>query len=152
MEKNKHIYNLQLTEKQAKLLSYACDRLSRIICGQDWTFQEFMEEAWEKRCKKATGNFMDTEWDGGWRNMRHEAEELCKKIKRRFWGCDANVLNGIHYDDEADILYDIHRVLRHQFYKDRGDTSFYTIDSENPTSSIGTEPLAVISKIKNKVE
>lgn len=43
-----HIYNLQLTERQAKILSYACDRLSRIIEGQDWTFREFMEEAWEK--------------------------------------------------------------------------------------------------------
>ena len=72
-----HIYNLQLTEKQAKLLSYACDRLSRIICGQDWTFQEFMEEAWEKRCKEATGKMMDEKWDGGWSNMRQEAEEIC---------------------------------------------------------------------------
>lgn len=147
-----HIYNLQLTEKQAKLLSYACDRLSRIIEGQDWTYQEFMEEAWEKRCKEAIGKMMDDEWDGGWHNMRQDAEEICKKIKKRFWGCEANAMYGIGYDDTADILFDIHRVLRHQFYKDRGDTSFSTVDSENPTSSIGTEPLAVISKIKNKVE
>ena len=61
---------------------------------------------------------------------------------------EPEAMYGIHYDDTADILFDIHRVLRHQFYKDRGDTSFSTVDSKNPTSSIGTEPLAIISKIK----
>jgi len=143
-----HIYNLQLTEKQARLLSYACDHLSRIIEGQDWTYQEFLEAAWEKRCKEATGKPMDEAWDGGWSNMRAEAEEISKQIKKRFWGCEANAMYGIHYDDTADILHDIHRVIRHQFYKDRGDTSLATVDAETPTSSIGTEPLAIISKIK----
>lgn len=143
-----HIYNLQLTEKQARLLSYACNKLSRIIEGQDWTYQEFMEAAWEKRCKEATGKPMDETWDGGWSNMRAEAKEICKKINERFWGCEDNAMYGIHYDDTADVLYDIHRVIRHQLYTDRGDTSFATVDAETPTSSIGTEPLAVIRKIK----
>ena len=48
MEENKHIYTLHLTEKQAKILSYACDRMARLIEGQDWTYQELMEEAWDK--------------------------------------------------------------------------------------------------------
>lgn len=139
-----HIYNLQLTERQAKLLSYACNSLSRIIEGQDWTYQEFFEAAWEKRCKEATGKPMDEAWDGGWSNMRAEAEDISKRINERFWGCE----NGIYYDETADILHDIHRVIRHQLYIDRGDTSLATVDSETPTSSIGTEPLAIISKIK----
>lgn len=143
-----HIYNLQLTERQAKLLSYACNNLSRIIEGQDWTYQEFMEAAWEKRCKEATGKSMDEAWDGGWSEMRAEAEEISKRIKKRFWGCEANAMHGIGYDDTADILFDIHRIIRHQLYIDRGDTSLATVDSETPASSIGTEPLAIISKIK----
>ena len=147
MEKKEHIYALHLTERQAKLLSYACDQFARCIQGQDWTYQELFEEAWEKRCKEATGKMMDDKWDGGWSNMREDAKVLSKQIKKRFWDCDAITLNGIHYDDTADILWDIHRVLRHQFYKDRGDTSLATVDSENPTSSIGTEPLAKIERI-----
>lgn len=143
-----HVYKLELTERQAKLLSYACDRLSRIIEGQDGTYQEFFEAAWEKRCKEATGKPMDETWDGGWSEMRAEAEDICKQIKKRFWGCEANAMYGIHYDDTADTLYDIHRVIRHQLYIDRGDTSLATVDAETPTSSIGTEPLAIISKIK----
>ena len=145
-EEKKHIYRLELTERQAKLLSYACDNFSRLICGQDWTYQELFEQAWEKRCKEATGNMMDKEWDGGWQNMRNEAEELSKQLKKRFWGLDARTLYGIHYDDDADIFFDIHRVLRYQFYKDRGDTSKVFVDSENPTSPIGSEPLAVIRR------
>ena len=143
----KHIYQLELTERQAKLLSYACDRLSRIICGQDWTYQEFMEEAWEKRCKEATGKSMDKEWDGGWSAMREDAEEICKKIKKRFWNLDSNTFYGIGYDDTANILYDIHQVLRRQLWEDKpsGKKSFITVDSDTPMRT-GSEPLAQISK------
>lgn len=82
-KENKPIYTLRLTERQAKLLSYACDRFSRLICGQDDSFQELMEEAWEKRCKEAVGGHgMDKEWDGGWYAMRQDAEAICKQIKK----------------------------------------------------------------------
>jgi len=150
-EKKTHIYNLQLTEKQATLLSYACDRLSRIICGQDWTYQEFMEEAWEKRCKEATGNMMDDKWDGGWHNMRHEAEEISKNIKKRFWGLERNAMYGIHYDDAADILFDLHQCIRHQLWLDRPESekSTITVDASE-AMRVGNEPLAIIERIKYK--
>lgn len=146
MKKNesKHIYQLELTERQAKLLSYACDRLSRIICGQDWTYQEFMEEAWEKRCKEATGRSMDKEWDGGWSAMREDAEEICKKAKKRFWGLESNAMYGIHYDDTADILFAMHTVIRHQIWLD-GDRSFHGVESDEPMKT-GSEPLATIRR------
>ncbi len=149
MEKNEYVYNVRLTIRQAKLLSYACDRFARCIEGQDWTFRELLEEAWEKRCKEATGNFMHKEWDGGWSAMRHEAEELCKKIKLRFWGLESNTMYGIHYDDTADILWDIHQVIRHQLWLDRPDEdkSFITVDSYEPMRT-GDEPLAKIERIK----
>ena len=143
-KESKQIYQLELTERQAKLLSYACDRLSRIICGQDWTYQEFFEEAWEKRCKEATGSSMDKEWDGGWSAMRAETEELCKKIKAKYWGLVANAMYGIHYDDTADILFSLHTVIRHQIWLD-GERQFHGVDSDEPTK-VGTEPLATIRR------
>lgn len=150
MEENKYIYHLELTENQARLLSYACDRFSRLIQGQDGAYQELFEMAWGKRCKEAVGGHgMDKQWDGGWYTMREHAERLCRIIKKRFWGLGSRSLFGIHYDNDADILWDIHRVMRHQFYLDRGDTSISTVDSENPTSSIGSEPLAIIRRIDN---
>ena len=146
MEETKHIYMLELTERQAKLLSYACDQFSRLIQGQDGAYQNLFEEAWEKRALLHAGDSMHKEWDGGWYNMRHDAEKIANDIKKRFWRLDRCTLNGIHYDDTADILWDIHRVLRHQFYKDRGDKSIATVDSENPTSSVGSEPLAIVRR------
>lgn len=148
MKKNELIYSLQLTKRQAELLSWACDRLSRIIQGQDWTYQEFFEEAWEKRCKEATGQMMDKEWDGGWHNMRSDAEKLAQQIKKRFWGLDARTLNGIHYDDSADILFSVHQVVRHQLWLDRpeNERSTATVDAFE-AMRYGSEPLAKIERI-----
>lgn len=143
----KRPYCLRLTEKQAKLLSYACDQFSRLICGQDWSYQELMESAWEKRCKEATGNFMDKEWDGGWSAMRAEAEQISKTIKKRFWGLESNAFYGIHYDDTADILFDLHQVIRHQLWLDRPDSgkSNITVDASE-AMQVGEEPLAIIER------
>lgn len=149
-KENKPIYTLRLTERQAKLLSYACDQFSRLICGQDWSYQNLMEEAWEKRCKEATGNFMNDEWDGGWHAMRHDAEAICKQIKKRFWGLDWNALYGVKYDDTADILFDLHQVIRKRLWDDRPEheKSYITVDSDTPMQ-FGSEPLAKIAKVTN---
>ena len=149
-KENKPIYTLRLTERQAKLLSYACDQFSRLICGQDWSYQNLMEEAWEKRCKEATGNFMNDVWDGGWHAMRHDAEAICKQIKKRFWGLDWNSLYGVKYDDTADILFDLHQVIRHQLWLDRPESekSHITVDA-SPAMRFGSEPLAEITKVTN---
>ena len=148
MKENELIYSLQLTKRQAELLSWACDRLSRIIQGQDWTYQEFFEEAWEKRCKEATGQMMDKEWDGGWHNMRNDAEKLAQQIKKRFWGLAARTMNGIHYDDSADILFSVHQVVRHQLWLDRpeDERSTATVDAFE-AMRYGSEPLAKIERI-----
>lgn len=148
-EESKHIYQLELTERQAKILSYVCDQFSRLICGQDWSYQELFEAAWEKRCKEATGNMMDKEFEGGWYEMRADAEAICKKVKKRFWGCEANAMYGIHYDDTADILFSMHQVLRHQLWLDRPEDqkSHITVDAYE-AMQYGSEPLAKIKKIK----
>lgn len=147
-EEKKHIYSLELTERQAKLLSWALDSFSRIICGQDWTYQEMMESAWEKRAKEATGNFMDKEFEGGWNLAREDAEIFSKQIKKRFWGLESNTMYGLHYDETSDILFDIYQVIRHQLWLDRPEDkrSNYTVDAYE-AHSWGTEPLAKINRI-----
>ena len=149
MEQKKHIYQLELTERQARLLSWACDRMSRIVEGQDWTYQEMLEAAWEKRCKEATGKMMDEEWDGGWSAMRHEAETMCKQMKKRFWGLESNAMYGIHYDETSDILFDIHQVIRHQLWLDNPNRMPYTVDADGGMQ-FGTEQMASIKRIPKK--
>lgn len=154
-KKTEYTYRLELTERQVKILSYACENFSRLICGQDNPFQDLMEAAWEKRCKEAVGGHgMDEKWEGGWSNMRQDAEAICKQIKKRFWGLEWNALNGIYYDDSADILFDLHQVIRHQLWLDRPDNekSNVTVDASEAVQ-FGKEPLAKISRLetnKNK--
>ena len=118
--------------------------------GQSWTLQELLESAWEKRCKEATGKMMDEEFEGGWSAMRKDAENTVREIKRRFWNLGWNYENGIHYDDTADILFDIHQCIRHQLWIDKPNDkkSHITVDSDTPMR-VSSEPLAIISKIKN---
>lgn len=145
-EQPKHIYQLELTERQARLLSWACDTIARIIEGQDRTYQDMMEAAWEKRCKEATGKMMDDEWDGGWHQMREDAERMCIEMKKRFWGLDANTLYGVHYNNDADTLWDIHQVIRHQLWLDNPNRQQYTVDASE-TLQFGDELLANIKRI-----
>lgn len=149
MEESKHVYQLELTERQVRILSYACDQFSRLICGQDWSYQELFEAAWEKRCKEATGKMIDKEWDGGWDEMRADAEAICKRVKKRFWGCESNAMYGIRYDDTADILFDIYQILRHRLWLDRPeDKKLHFIVDSDEAMRYGSEPLAKIKKIK----
>lgn len=147
-EEPKRVYSLELTERQAKLLSWALDSFARIIEGQDSTYQDMMEAAWERRSKEATGNFMDKEFEGGWQNMRNDAEYYSNAIKKRFWGLERNALYGVNYDDTSDILWDIYQVIRHQLWLDKPEDkkSHITVDADEPLS-FGTEPLAKISRI-----
>lgn len=144
-------YIIELNERQMRLLSWALDTLPRLIEGQDHSFQDLLEMAWEKRCKEATGKMMDDEWDGGWYQMREEAEQTCKEIKRRFWGLPPNALNGIHYDDTADILWDMYQVIRHQLWLDNPDPEKprWTVDA-SPATQFGDEPLIVVKPKKQK--
>ena len=90
---------------------------------------------------------MDKEWDGGWEAMRHDAEEISRQIKKRFWGLESRSMYGIHYDNSADILFSLHQVLRHQLWLDKPDSekSPITVDADTPIV-FGSEPLAIIER------
>lgn len=79
--------------------------------------------------------------------MRQDAEDICKQIKKRFWGLERNSMYGIYYDDDADILFDIHKCIRHQLWLDRPDEekSTITVDAFE-ASQVGSEPLAIITR------
>ena len=136
---------VELTEKQARLLSYVCNTFPRLIEGQDWEYQQLFEQAWEKRCKEATGKPMSEQWDGGWYAMREHTENLVKEIKQKYWGLAPNAFYGIHYDDSADIIWDIYASLRYHLWLSNPDPDKprYTVDAF-PASQIGSEPLCKV--------
>ena len=135
-----------MNERQARLLSWVCDQYARLIEGQHNAYQELFEAAWEKRCKKDTGEMMDDEFEGGWQKMREDAETLCKIIKLRFWNLAPNENWGVHYDDTSDIIWDMHQAIRYELWKNNPDPnkSTMTVDAF-PAYQFGVEPLIKVT-------
>ena len=139
-------YIIEMNERQARLLSWVCDQYARLIEGQHNAYQELFEAAWEKRCKKDTGEMMDDEFEGGWQKMREDAETLCKIIKLRFWNLAPNENWGVHYDDTSDIIWDMHQAIRYELWKNNPDPnkSTMTVDAF-PAYQFGVEPLIKVT-------
>lgn len=144
-------YIIELNERQARLLSWALDTFPRLIEGQSHAFQDLMESAWEKRCMKATGKMMDEEFEGGWSNMREDAETFCKEIKRRFWDLAPNAEYGIHYDVAADILWDIYQCLRFELWKNHPEPKSHITVDAFPATQFGDEPLCKVTSKEEEV-
>lgn len=143
MGKKKYI--IEMNERQARLLSWVCDTFPRLIEGQNRAYQDLFESAWEKRCKKATGKMMDEEFEGGWQKMREDAETFCKEIKKRFWDLAPNADYGIHYDDTADILWDMYQCLRFELWKNQPEPKSHITVDAFPASQFGSEPLIKVT-------
>lgn len=144
-------YIIELNEKQARLLSWALDTFPRLIEGQNRAYQDLFESAWEKRCKKATGKMMDDEFEGGWYEMREDAETFCKKIKKRFWDLAPNADYGIHYDDSADILWDIYQCVRYELWKNRPEPKSHITVDAFPATQFGKESLCKVTSKEEEI-
>ena len=138
-------YTIEVNERQAQLLAWALNTFPRLIEGQSHAYQDLLESAWEKRCKEATGRMMDDEFEGGWQKMREDAETFCKEIKKRFWGLASNAEYGIHYDESADILWDIYQALRYELWKNRPEPKSYMTVDAFPATRFGEEPLCTVT-------
>lgn len=148
-KKTEKRFQIELNERQLRLLSWVCDTFPRLMEGQSFAYQDMLESAWERRCKKETGKMMDDEWDGGWHKMREDAEVFVNQIKARFWGLRPCENWGIHYDDVSDIIWDIHQVARHTLWlsDENPDKPNYTVDA-SPAHQFGDEPLVTVKEIK----
>ena len=75
-------------------------------------------------------------------------EQRKDKMRLSFWGLDYNSFYGIHYDENADIIWDIYQVIRHQLWLDRPEEnkSHMTVDAST-AMRVGKEPLAKIKRI-----
>ena len=144
-------YKIELTEHQLRILSFVCDQYSRLICGQGWEYQQLFEAAWERRAKEVTGNAMDKGFEGGWYAMREQAEQIVNQIKALFWGMAPNANYGIYYDKTADLLFEMHQVIRHQLWLDtpENERSRLTVDASE-AMTLTDEPLIKVEQIKEK--
>jgi hypothetical protein len=148
MEKNNDKqYTITLNERQLKLLAYACRVTDRLIIGQlDFSLQECCEAAFEKLHKgKEAGKIGSDEWYA----MRFEVEEAIQRLRKLCWGVEYGENYGLGYDNTADILFDMQKVIEHALWleKDPQKRSNWTNDAFEHTSPIGDERNIKVKKV-----
>ena len=145
-KKNDKQYTITLNECQLKLLAYACRVTERLIIGQlDFSLKECCEEAYEKLHKgKEAGKVGSNEWYA----MRFEVEEAIRRLRKLCWGVEYGEDHGIYYDETADTLFDMQKVIEHALWleKDPKKRSNWTNDAFEHTSPIGNEKNIKVKK------
>ena len=137
-------YTIEVSKHQLQMLSMMCDRMSRLICGQlGNSVQEFVEKAW---CKRHKTKEKPSGMVEGWSDMRREVEDLLAKLKKLGWGLEKNADYGINYDDTADLLWEMHEVMRHQLWLDNPDRFEWSVDGDKPMK-LTDEPMIKVEKI-----
>ena len=137
--KNDKQFIITLNERQLKLLAYACRVTDRLILGQlNFSLQECCENAFEKLHKdKEAGKIGSDEWYA----MRFEVEAAMHKLRKLCWGVEYGENHGIGYDDTADVLFDMQKVIEHSMWleKDPEERSNITNDAFEHTNQFGSE-------------
>ena len=130
-------YALSLTRKQLQLLSVACERMSRNLCGQlDMGVFYELERA------------INRHHEGEERmDLLSEVRQTLDVLRTRCWNLDSRQFYGIHYDKDSDILFDIHQVLRHQLWLEDPNRSNAVVMSS--VHKFASEPLVTIRKEDN---
>lgn len=106
-------FTITLNERQLKLLAYACRVTDRLIIGQlDYSLQECCERAFDKLHKDDKPyNRAEARY-----KMQAEVREMINKLRKLCWGVDYGQNYGIHYDEAADVLFDMQKVIEHALW------------------------------------
>ena len=140
-------FTITLNERQLKLLAYACRVTNRLIIGQlDFSLQECCESAFEKLHKD------DKAYEIGsdeWNLMLFKVTGTMEVLRKMCWGVEYGQNHGIGYDETADTLFDMQKVIEHALWleKDPQKRSNWTNDAFEHTSPIGNEKNIKVKKV-----
>ena len=149
MAKNKENkqFTITLNERQLRLLAYACRVTDRLIIGQlDYSLQECCEAAFEKLHKDDEAGKIGSDI---WYTMRYVVEKAIDSLRMLCWGVGRNTNYGIYYDETADILFDMQKVMEHALWleKDPEKRSNWTNDAFEHTFPFGSEKNIKVHKL-----
>lgn len=148
MEKsNDKQFTITLNERQLRLLAYACRVTDRLIVGQlNFSLQECCEEAFKKLHKNDEAGKIGSDM---WRTMRYVVEKSMDMLRKLCWGVEHNEDRGIGYDDDADILFDMQKVIEHALWleQDPKKRSNITNDAFEHTRPFGNERNIKVKKV-----
>ena len=149
MAKNKENkqFTITLSERQLRLLAYACRVTDRLILGQlDFSLQECCESAFEKLHKDDKAKKIGSD---DWYVMRFVVEKAIQTLRKLCWGVEYGENHGLGYDSTADILFDMQKVMEHALWleEDPDKRSNWTNDAFEHTNNFGSEKNIKVKKI-----
>lgn len=136
------LHRMELTKRQLQFLSEACDNYSRCICGQlDVALEESIWKGLELTYSTATFN------------TKHEIQEkvrqLLYEIKSLVWDLGPGTNQGVKYDDKADVLYDMHQVIRHYLWRLQPEPKSHIGNCAARAMKFGSQPLVNVEPVTN---
>lgn len=140
-------YTITLSERQLRLLAYACRLTDRLIIGQlDFSLQECCESAFEKLHKDDKAKKIGSD---DWYVMRFVVEKAIQTLRKLCWGVDYGMNHGLGYDESADILFDMQKVMEHALWleEDPDKRSKWTNDAFEHTNNFGEEKNIKVTKL-----
>ena len=144
---NSKQFSATLSERQLRLLAYACRVTDRLIIGQlNFSLQECCESAFEKLHKdEESGKAGSAEWS----YMQYVVTEAIQTLRRLCWGVGYGVNYGLGYDESADILFDMQKVMEHALWleEDPEKRSNWTNDAFEHTRPFGGEKNIKVKKL-----
>ena len=122
-------YKIEVTEKQARLISRALDIVSRLEAGQ---FEELIYRF---------------EWPYAGKRYRESCDTTLEILKYQLTGMSTNGNLGITMvSNDSRMSYDMHQVIRHRLAWDGSPLGGMSVDLHEPMK-YGDENLATIEEI-----
>lgn len=140
-------FTITLNERQLRILAYACRVTDRLIIGQlNFSLQECCEEAFKKLHKNDEAGKIGSDM---WHTMRYVVEKSMDMLRKLCWGAEHNEDHGIGYDEDADILFDMQKVIEHALWleQDPKKRSNITNDAFEHTRPFGNERNIKVKKV-----
>ena len=84
-----------------------------------------------------------------WKTMRFVVEKSMDILRKLCWGVERNTNHGIYYDETADVLFDMQKVMEHALWleEDPAKRSNWTNDAFEHTNNFGSEKNIKVKKI-----
>ena len=128
-------YLLEISEKQAHVISKACEVLARLYMGQFGVVRDcFLTRA-------LSNEISDKDWEH-LQDLLHTCETLATGLPRHgYFGIHSPAIS-----DKARVSFDIHRVVRHRLAWDRQPTGGFGVDFDAPRATSELHPLLAVVK------
>ena len=135
-------YTIEVTKEQLEGIAYACQVTDRLILGQlSIPLQDVCLDAVEKRYAGNTPQWMREKI----RKISDIVNKHVRELQELCWGLKNGKYNGVGYDEYADMLFDIQKVIEHFLWSEKPDDKKNNSTNDAfPPKQCGKEPLITI--------